>query len=303
MDIDADNAAASTEGTAPFKVPHKVPTLDVVPEELHAQYTQTPDGQYEFRNAAGLTTALKKERESRALAEKNASKFKKGLYGLVGDEIDLAEIDFDDESAVSKLVDRIVSKKKPAQRTSTEDETSKQQAIQQALAEAEGEWKKKVAKVNTLLSEKETSYAELEKAYLSDIMTFAVDHALSRESLNSEGRELLPNRIKQDLIVLKEGGKFVVRVKALDPDSELPYRLNAKGTAMTVEELVEKLKPNFPSLFTVQAPAPGITGTVMGQFKTDNSGITKIPRSRLEKDPNLYRKLRSEGVNIQIIDG
>ena len=303
MAIDPGNAATpAVEGTATFKVPHKVETLDAVPEELHAQYFQTPDGHYEFRNAAGLNSALKKERESRALAEKTASKFKKGLSGLLGEEIDLAEIDFEDESAVSKLIDRIASKKKPVQRSSSEDETSKQQAIQQALAEAEGEWKKKVAKVNALLSEKETAYVELETAYLSDIMTFAVDHALSKESLNSEGRELLPTRIKQDLVVLKEGGKFVVRVKALDPDSELPYRLNAKGTPMTVEELVEKLKPNFPSLFTTQAPVPGITGTVMGQFRTDNNGVTKIPRSKLEQNPALYRKLRDENVNIQIVD-
>lgn len=292
-------------GSPSFSIPIHVSSLKEVPEELHAQYVLLPDGRYEFRNARGLTTALEKERANHTAATKQASRLKKGLTALVGDGVNLEELDFEDTTAVQQLLDQITKKRATKQAPAGDDESaSRQQYVQQALAEAEVAWKSKQAQLQAQNTELSKQYELLEANYKADILDNAIRQALMNEGLNTEGQDLLPSRIAQDLLVLKEGEKYVVRVKSLgaDADAGLAYRLNAKGNPMTVAELVQKVKPNYPSLFTDPAPSPGTTGTgSVGAFRADSKGMVKLTRSQAA-DPAMYRKAREQGIGIVISD-
>lgn len=198
-----------------------VDSLDSVPENLRAAYVKDGDKfklDADVEDTAGLKSALKKERDSRAALEKQAKKWE--------------ALGRSDEEIAAILA---------AQESEAHDKLKKKGDFDAILKQHQDKW----AAEKTAL---ESRLAGRDKAAREAIVDSAVLTALTKAKATTEGVDLLTERLgKRVKLEIGDDGKRTIHIMQADGVTPLAGK-GADGTA-TFDDLIAEAVKNYPGQF------------------------------------------------------
>ena len=250
------------------EIPLEIDNIDEVPEYAKPLYVAKDGGGYSFKDVSGMEKTLRDVKTEKAELQEQARALKAQMDRLK---------DVDPEEYKSLK--------------------AKKQELDQASAEASGEIQRVKEELKATFEERERRAREeadsIWRNYSGDFLQSTIERQLAAAGVPERRWNHARRLIEGDIKVDREGSRPVIRIL----DEHGKPRLNKDADPMSISDLIQNLRSEFPEMF----PSGGSVGSGAGsssesadlpQDRTPSKWTEKQKRAFIERNGHdAYRKL------------